>query len=59
MRYVRVCNNQSWLTGLVIFWHGENLNVLIFSNTINVKNVRLCMMVLLTELYLFISLSMT
>ena len=36
---------------------GKNLNVAIFSDTVNVKNVKLCIMVLLTELYPFIPLS--
>ena len=31
---------------------GENLNIAIFSDTIKVMNVKLCMMVVLTELYL-------
>ena len=37
----------------------ENVNIVIFSHTINVINVKLCMMVLLIKLYLFISLSVT
>ena len=37
----------------------ENFNIWIFSDTINVINVKLCMMVLFIELYLFIPLSMT
>ena len=37
----------------------ENFNIGIYSDTINVINVKLCMMVLLIEFYLFISLSMT
>ena len=36
---------------------GKNLNVAIFSDTVNVINVKLCMMVLLTELYMFMPLS--
>ena len=35
----------------------ENVNIGIHSDTINVINVKLCMMVLLTELYLFIPIS--
>ena len=35
----------------------ENFNVAIFSDTVNVINVKLCMMVLLTELYMFMPLS--
>ena len=35
----------------------ENFNIRIYSDTINVVNVELCMMVLLIELYLFIPLS--
>ena len=41
----------------MIVWCGKNFNAVIFSDTINVINVKLCMMVLLSELYLFISLS--
>ena len=37
----------------------KNFNIGIFSDTINVINVKLCMMVLHTELYLFITLSVT
>ena len=37
----------------------ENVNIGIYSDTINVINVKLCTMVLLTELYLFIPLSVT
>ena len=37
----------------------ENFNVGIYSDTINVINVTLCMVVLLIELYLFIPLSVT
>ena len=35
------------------------LNIAIFSNIINTVNVKLCMVVLLIELYLFISLPLT
>ena len=37
----------------------ENMNIEIYSDTINVINVKLCMIVLLIELYLFIPLSVT
>ena len=37
----------------------ENFSIRIFPDTINVKNVKLCMMVLLIKLYLFISLSVS
>ena len=37
---------------------GKNVNVAIFSNTINMINVKHCMVVVLTELYPFIPLSM-
>ena len=37
----------------------ENFNIGIFSDTITVMNVKLCMIVLLIELYLFIRLSVT
>ena len=44
----------SQVSGLV-----ENFNIRIFSDTINVVNIKLCIMVLLIELYLFIPLSVT
>ena len=37
----------------------ENLNIGIYSHTINVINVKLCMMALYIELYLVIRLSVT
>ena len=37
----------------------KNFNIAVFSDTIIVINVQVCMMVLLTELYLFIPLSVT
>ena len=37
----------------------ENINIEIYSGTINVINLKLCMMVLFIELYLFIPLSVT
>ena len=37
----------------------ENFNIGILSDSTNVINVKLCMMVLLIELYLFIPLSVT
>ena len=43
-----------YMSGLV-----KNFNLGNFSDTMNVINVRLCMVVLLSELYLFITLSMT
>ena len=42
------------VTGLV-----RNFNIGIYSDTTNVINVKLCMMVLLIEFYLFIPLSVT
>ena len=41
----------SQLSGLV-----ENFNIGMYSDTINVMNVKLCIMVLLTELYPFMAL---
>ena len=38
---------------------GKNFNAAIFSDTIKVTNVKLCMAALLIELYLFIPLSVT
>ena len=42
-----------------VAWHIENFNIGIFSDTIDAINVKLCVMVLRIELYLFISLSVT
>ena len=38
---------------------GKNFNIVIFSNTINMITVKVCMMVVLIELYLLIPLSLT
>ena len=38
---------------------GEDFNVAIFLDTMNIINVKYCMMVVLTELYPFIPLSVT
>ena len=38
---------------------GKNFNVAIFSNTVNMINVKLCMMVMLIKLYPFIPLSLS
>ena len=43
--------------GQVIVQHNENFNIGIFSDTLNGINVKLCMIVLLIELYLFVPLS--
>ena len=37
----------------------KNFNVAIFSNTVNMINVKLCMMVMLIKLYPFIPLSLS
>ena len=42
--------------GWLIVRCGKNFNVAVFSDTMNVINFKLCMMVLLIELYLFIPL---
>ena len=39
--------------------YGKNFTIVIFSDTINMMNVKLCMMVVLVELYPFIPLSVT
>ena len=49
---------SGWPAGWVSIC-GKNFKILIFSDTVNVINVKLCMMVLLIELYLFIPLSVT
>ena len=43
----------------VTVWRGKNFVVAIFSDTIHVINIKLYMMLLLTELYLFIPLLVT
>ena len=43
----------------VIVQSGKNFNIAIFSDAGNMVNVKLCMIVLLIELYLFIPLSVT
>ena len=43
----------------LLFVCGKNFNVAIFSDTINMINVKSCMMVVLLELYTFIPLSVT
>ena len=45
--------------GRLIVRRGENFNGAIFSDGINVINIKMCMTVLLIELYLFIPLSVT
>ena len=49
-----------WPAGQVIIWCGKNFDVVVvfFSDTLNVIDVKLCMMVLLIELYLFVPLSL-
>ena len=37
----------------------ENVHIMIYSDTINVKNFKFCIMILLIELYLFTPLSLT
>ena len=47
------------LAGWPMFVRGKNFNVGIFLDTINMINVKLCMMVVFIELYPFIPLSVT
>ena len=47
------------LTGQPSICMWQKLNVVIFSDTINVMNIKLCIMGVLTELYPFIPLSVT
>ena len=54
--YVMICVRPS---GRVILQRDKNFNVTIFSDTINVINVKLCVIVLHMGLYLFIPLSVT
>ena len=42
-----------------VSWLVKNFNVRIFSDTIKVINIKLCMMVLLIELYVFVLFSVT
>ena len=48
-----------WPASQLIVQCGKNLNATNFFDLINVTNVRLCMMILLIELYLFKPLSET
>ena len=54
MKNVSQCNYGGWAGQ-----HGKNRNVAIFSDNINVINVKLCMILLLIELYPFVPLSVT
>ena len=47
-----------WLAG-PLFCSGKNFNIAIFVDTIDIINVKFCMMVLLIEFYPFIPLSVT
>ena len=40
-------------------WLVENINIGVYTDTINVINVKLCMVVVFIEPYLFITLSLT
>ena len=59
-RLTGVCSREIVYMFLVCHVSGlvRNFNTEIFSKTINVINVKLCMTVLLIELYLFIPLSL-
>ena len=62
MKNVSMFNDQykaSRTSGQVIVRRGKDFNITIFLDTINVINVKLCMVVLHTELYLFIPLLVT
>ena len=50
---------DGWPDGWPGDWHGKNFTVSIFSDTSDVTNGVLCMMVLFIELFLFILLSVT
>ena len=54
-----VCSREIIYIFLIgqVFWLVENNNIVIFSDTMNVINVTLCMVVLHIELCLFITLS--
>ena len=58
MKNLSLCNDQCW-AGQVIVRRCKDFHVAILSDTISVINVKLCMMVPLIELYLFIPLSLT
>ena len=60
MKNVSMFNDQykaSRTSGQVIVRRGKDFNITIFLDTINVINVKLCMVVLLTDRYQFILLS--
>ena len=50
-------DDRRWAGRLTVC--GKNFNVTISSDTVNMINVKLCMMVVLVELYTFIPLSVT
>ena len=66
LMHTMICDSGVWsreiinmyfvnqMSGLV-----RNFNIVIYSDTINVVNVKLCMMVILIELYLFLPLPVT
>ena len=56
-RYVKSLNCKTVFFIHQMSWLVKNCNIGNYSDTIDVINVKLCMMVLLIELYLFISLS--
>ena len=60
MKNLSLCNNQC-LAGRPIIhnMYGKEFNVAIFSDIINMINVKIHMMVVLIELYPFIPLSIT
>ena len=62
MKNVSMFNDQykaSRTSGQVIVRRGKDFNITIFLDTINVINVKVCIMVELIELYPFIPLSVT
>ena len=56
-----VCSREIIYVFLIgqVSWFVKNFNIQIFSGTITVIDVRICMVVLHIELYLFITLSVT
>ena len=58
MKNVSLCNNDQWYASQLSVC-GKNFYIAIFLDTINMINVKLCMMVVLIELYPFMLFSVT
>ena len=57
MKNVSLCNDHCYAGRVSVL--GENFNIVVFSDNINMINVKFCMLVVLIESYPFIPLSVT